>query len=99
MTGFVNVPPLITAAPRWLPFTMRWATGTTTTGGRFDVQFKLAKATRWRPWKSKVSSFFGTFGKKGRPVTVIKGKKYAFRARSRNKKGPSRWSPLRSFRA
>ena len=98
MPGFVNVPPTIPAAPQGLPFTVRWATGTATTGGRFDVQFKLAKATRWRPWKSNVTGFLGSFGKKGKPVTVVKGKHDIFRARSQNKNGPSRWSPARSFR-
>lgn len=99
MTGFVKVPPTITAAPRGLPFRVRWATGTTTTGGRFDVQFKLAAAKRWRAWKTKVRGVSGIFGRKGLPVSVAKGKKYLFRTRSRNKNGPSRWSPVRSFRA
>ena len=98
MEGFVRVPPTVGGAPSGLPFTVRWATGKTKTGGRYDVQFRIG-TKRWRTWKTNTTTGSGVFGKGRKPVAVVNGKKYSFRARSANKKGASHWSPLRSFRA
>jgi len=98
MRGVVNVPVTVSAAPQGLPFTVRWATATTKTGGKYDVQFRIG-TKRWRTWKTNATTGSGVFGKGKKPVAVVNGKKYSFRARSENKKGGSRWSPPRSFRA
>ena len=99
MEGFVRVPPTVAGAPSGLPFTVRWATGKTKTGGKYDVQFRVGTSKKWRNWKTNVTTASGVFGKSKRPVAVVNGKKYTFRARSENKKGASHWSPVRSFRA
>ena len=98
MRGVVNVPPTVGGAPTGLPFTVRWATGKTKTGGKYDVQFRIGNK-RWRTWRTNATTGAGVFGKGRKPVAVVNGKKYSFRARSANKKGASHWSPLRSFRA
>ena len=98
MRGVVNVPATVTAAPQGLPFTVRWATGKTKTGGKYDVQFRIG-TKRWRTWKTNATTGSGVFGKGRKPVAVVNGKKYSFKARSQNKKGASHWSPPRSFRA
>ena len=98
MRGVVNVPAIVTGAPRGLPFTVRWATARSKTGGKYDVQFRVG-TKRWRTWKTNATTGSGVFGKSRKPVAVVNGKKYSFRARSQNKKGASRWSPPRSFRA
>jgi hypothetical protein len=98
MRGAVNVPVTVSSAPRGLPFTVRWATGKSRTGGKYDVQFRVGSARKWRTWKTNVTTGSGVFGKGRKPVAVVNGKKYSFRARSQNKKGASGWSPPRSFR-
>lgn len=98
MEGFVRVPPTVAGTPIGLPFTVRWATGKTKTGGKYDVQYRVG-TKRWRTWKTNATTGSGVFGKTKKPVAVVKGKKYSFRARSKNKKGASHWSPTRSFRA
>lgn len=98
MRGTVNVPATLSSAPQGLPFTVRWATGKTKTGGKYDIQFRIG-TKRWRTWKTDALTGSGVFGKGRKPVAVVNGKKYSFRARSQNKKGASRWSPARSFRA
>src|SRR5680860_278382 len=95
MRGIVNVPATVSSAPQGLPFTVRWATGKTKTGGRYDVQFRVG-TKRWRTWKTNATTGSGVFGKGKKPVAVVNGKKYSFRARSKNKQGPSLWSPVRS---
>jgi plastocyanin len=97
MTGFVRVPPTVAGAPTGLNFTVRWATALTRTGGKYDVAYKIGTG-KWRTWKTNTIEKWSVFGKKHKPVTVVNGKKYSFRARSQNKKGASHWSPLRSFR-
>ncbi|CAN5579868.1 hypothetical protein BH20ACT21_BH20ACT21_19510 [soil metagenome] len=99
MDGFVRVPPSLTGAPSGLPFTVRWATGKTKTGGRYAVQYRVGSSRTWRTWKPDTITVSGVFGKSKKPVALVNGKKYSFRARSKNKKGPSRWSPPRTFRA
>lgn len=98
MEGFVRVPPTVGGAPSGLPFTVRWATGKTKTGGKYDVQFRVG-TKRWRTWRTNATTGSGVFGKGRKPVAVVNGKKYSFKARSQNKKGASHWSPPRSFRA
>ena len=98
MEGFVRVPPTVAAAPSGPPFTVRWATGTTKTGGKYNVQYRVG-TKRWRTWKANVTTGSGVFGKGKKPVAVANGKKYSFRARSKNKKGRSHWSPVRTLRA
>jgi plastocyanin len=97
MEGFVRVPPSAGAAPKGLPFSVRWATTTTQTGGKYDVDYRIGSG-KWRSWKRDTTAGAGVFGKKRKPVAVVHGKRYSFRARSQNKKGASRWSPVRSFR-
>jgi plastocyanin len=97
MTGFVRVPPTVAAAPTGLNFTVRWANGITRTGGKYDIAYKIGTG-KWRTWKKNTTAKWSVFGKKHKPVTVVNGKKYSFRARSQNKKGASHWSPVRSFR-
>jgi plastocyanin len=99
MRGVVNVPVTVSSAPQGLPFTVRWATGKSRTGGKYDVQFRVGTAKRWRNWKANVTSGSGVFGKGRKPAVVVNGKKYSFRARSQNKKGSSGWSQPRTFRA
>ena len=98
MRGIVNVPVTLSLAPQGLPFTVRWATGKSKTGGKYDVEFRVG-TKRWRTWKTNAITGSGVFGKGKKPVAVVNGKKYSFRARSQSKKGASRWSPTRSFRA
>ena len=98
MRGIVNVPVTLSSAPQGLPFTVRWATGKSKTGGKYDVEFRVG-TKRWRTWKTNAITGSGVFGKGKKPVAVVNGKKYSFRARSQSKKGASRWSPTRSFRA
>ncbi len=97
MRGIVNVPPTVSSAPQGLPFTVRWATAKTKTGGKYDVEFRVG-TKRWRTWKKNATTGSGVFGKRKKPVAVVNGKKYSFRARSQNKNGASGWSPARSFR-
>lgn len=98
MRGIVKVPVTVSAAPQGLPFTVRWAGGKTKTGGKYDIQFRIGTKW-WRTWKTNATTGSGVFGKGRKPVAVVNGKKYSFRGRSQNKKGASRWSPPRSFRA
>jgi plastocyanin len=98
MNGFVKVPVTITPAPSGLPFTVRWATASSDTGSRYDVQFR-AGSGGWQPWRSNATALKGVFGANGKPVAVKKGTAYSFRARSRTGAGPSGWSPRASFTA
>jgi plastocyanin len=97
MRGVVRVPVVIARAPTGLNFSVRWATGRTNTGGRFDVQFRVGSG-KWRGWRTNTKSVKGVFGKGGRPVSVSNNKRYSFRARSQAKKRESKWSPVKSFR-
>jgi plastocyanin len=98
MEGFVRVPPTLSAAPTGLPFTVRWANAKTKTGGRYAVQFRGGSSKTWRTWKPDTVTGSAIFGKSKQPVALTNGKKYSFRARSKNKKGASRWSEVRTFR-
>ena len=101
MAGRVRVGVRIGRAPRRLPFTVRWAGRRTNTGRRFDVQFRRGSGA-WRNWRTNTTTFADVFGKRGRPVRIVPGATYSFRARSQKTVGAkthqSRWSPSRSFR-
>jgi plastocyanin len=97
MKGVVRAPVAIRRAPAGLNFGVSWATGRTNTGSRFDVQFRVGSG-RWRAWRANTKSAKGVFGKGGRPVRVVNGKRYSFRARSQKKRSESDWSPVESFR-
>jgi plastocyanin len=97
MGGVVNVPVAIGRAPAGLNFGVRWATGRTNTGTRFDVQFRVGSG-KWRAWWTNTKTKAGVFGRGGRPVKVTNAKRYSFRARSQKKRSESKWSPVKSFR-
>jgi plastocyanin len=97
MRGSVRVPVAIGRAPAGLNFSVRWANGRTNTGNRFDVQYRVGRG-KWRGWRTNTRSLSGVFGKGGRPVRVVNGKRYSIRARSQKKRSESRWSPVKSFR-
>lgn len=96
MVGYVRVAPKVTREPSGPPFTVKWATDDTNTGGAFDVQYRVGHR-RWRSWKSNTSSFSAVFGRSGSPVGIQSGKIYSFRARSRKDYSASDWSPRKSF--
>jgi dipeptidyl aminopeptidase/acylaminoacyl peptidase len=96
MDGEVRVPVAIRAGPRALPFTVKWASSATETGSLFDVMFRVG-AGRWRTWRTNTATLEGVFGANGRPVRLVDGRKYSFRARSQQSGAQSRWSPVRSF--
>lgn len=96
MNGLVRVPVTISATPSGLSFTVRWATSSTKTGAKFDIQYKIGKAS-WRSWMTDTSRLRGVFGKDGAPAVAEAGKRYRFRARSQKRDHHSRWSPVESF--
>ncbi len=98
MRGVVKVPARTSAAPAGRPFSVTWATSSTDTGSRFDVQYRVGSG-RWRMWKSDTTSVKGTFGARGEPLAVSRGTRYSFRARSARGARTSLWSPVVSFRA
>jgi plastocyanin len=97
MRGSVRVP--VTIRPdqtAGLP-QIRWATASTDTGSRYDVQYRVANG-RWKDWKSDTRAGASVFGKNG-PITPEDGKRYSFRARSQTPAGrASGWSPIRNYR-
>jgi plastocyanin len=97
MVGVVKVPPTAVAAPSGLPFTVRWATAATDSGTRFDVAYRVGSRP-WKTWKAKTAALKAVFGKRGAPVAVRAGTRYAFRVRSRGNGAASAWSPAVSFR-
>lgn len=98
MVGIVRVRGSVVEAPAGLPFGVRWATASTTTGNRWDVQYRVGTAKTWRSWKVDSVSKAATFGKLGRPVELKSGRRYQFRMRSQKGSAQSKWSPLVSFR-
>ncbi len=97
MRGIVRVAPQVQAAPRGLPFTVRWAT-TTQTGTRFDVQYRVG-AGAWKMWKRNTLARSAVFGARSAPVRVVRNKTYSFRVVSRLGIARSSLSPVKSFRA
>ncbi len=97
MSGQVKVAPQVQAAPRGLPFTVRWAT-TTQTGTRFDVQYRVG-AGAWKMWKRNTLARSAVFGARSAPVRVVRNKTYSFRVVSRLGTAKSGLSPVKRFRA
>ncbi len=75
MAGLVRVPVAVSASPVGLPFTVIWAGAGTTTGSRFDVQYRIDSGP-WRTWKSTTARS-AIFGSQNLPVRVVKGKNTA----------------------
>ena len=98
MEGFVRVPVSISRLPGGLPFTVRWATDASATGGAYDVQFRVGSGA-WRTWKKDVTNNKGEFGRDAKPVRVRDGVRYSFRARSQGGPNVSGWSPVASLTA
>jgi len=98
MVGVVTVAPQVTAAPRGLPFTVKWATAASNTGNAYDVQYRVGKGA-WRTWKSNTSAPSAVFGAASKPVAVARGKSYSFRVVSRTGAAKSGLSPVKSFKA
>lgn len=75
---------------------VRWASKTTNTGGRFDVQYQ-AGAGKWKNWKQNVRGKKSVFGRAGSPIALEEGVTYRFRARSQKAGRQSGWSPPKSY--
>ena len=98
MSGVVAVPVALGDAPRGRAFTVLWATSPTRTGSNFDVQFRVGSG-EWRAWKTNTKGLKAVFGRGNKPVRLVRGKRYSFRARSRRGEDASGWAPVRSIRA
>lgn len=100
MDGVIRVRPIIGDAPVGLPFTVRWATSTTNTGGVFDVRYRVNDGP-WRTWRTDTTRVASRFGVNDMPIRVRPGRTYRFRARSQVDAGSptavSGWSPIRSI--
>ena len=96
MRGKVQVPVTVTSAPQGAKFTVKWATTSTKTGSRFDIQYRIGSGS-WSDWLTKTSALKGVFGSASKPLTVEAGTKYGFRARSRKGDAKSDWSPIGAF--
>ncbi len=98
-TGTVKVAPVISAAPSGLTFTVTWATLLTTSGAKWDVEYRIGTLGAWTPWMSDTTALKGVFGKNGLPVTVVSGATYYFRVESKSPTASSEFSPIKSFTA
>ena len=96
MSGMVKVKPKVTSAPIGLPFTVAWAAAGTTSGSKFDAQYRIGSGA-WRNWKEDTTTAKAVFGASGSPVSVKAGTTYSFRARSQSGAAISQWSPIKSF--
>lgn len=96
MSGVVRVTPTILAEPDGLPFTVVWSSGSTQTGTRFDVQYRIGSGAR-TVWKSGTGATRAVFGQGNQPVKVKAGATYSFKVRSLKSGAASRWSPVASF--
>jgi plastocyanin len=101
MDGVVRVRPIFASDPTGAPFTVRWAlpvttAGTgTTTGNQFDVHYRVGTSGTWKIWRNDSTARGGVFGQNGKPVQVLAGRTYQFRARSqKTPTQPSGWSPV-----
>jgi plastocyanin len=81
MDGRVRVPPSISGDPAGLPFTVRWATGTTNVGQVFDVQYRVGSGA-WVTWRTDATARAKVFGANGKPIVVKAGRTYGFRVRT-----------------
>jgi len=100
MRGTVRVAPQALSAPAGLSFTVRWAATGTNTGNRFDVMYRVGSGA-WKTWKNNTSAKSMVFGARSQPVSLARGKSYAFKVRSGEGTGArqSGFSPVKSFRA
>lgn len=73
-------------------FRIQWATSSSNTGSRFDVDYRVGTGA-WKVWKRSASQLKATFGVSASPVVVKSGVRYSFRARSIRNGNASRWSP------
>jgi plastocyanin len=96
MNGFVKVPASVNAAPTGSRFTVIWASSASTTGSKYDVQYRVGSGP-WKFWLQKTTDLKAVFGKNGDPVTPKAGTAYSFRVASRTNKGASHWSPKVAF--
>ena len=96
MGGTVKVPVTVGSAPAGPSSTVTWATGASTSGSSYDVQYKVGSGS-WRFWMRDVSATKGVFGQSGKPIAAQSGTKYSFRARSRKGSSASGWSPVASI--
>jgi plastocyanin len=99
MKGRVKVPVKVSAGPVGTAFTVAWATSTSKTGSRFDIQYRVGTGD-WRDWHKNTTTRKGTFGGGGSPATAVPGTRYRFRARSQkgtNNRAVSGWSPVAAF--
>ena len=94
MKGKVKIKPQVDASGA-KPVVI-WATNSTNTGSKFDVQYRIENGN-WKNWKSNTSSNRATFGKDHEPVHIQSGTSYFFRARSQKSGNQSGWSPKRVY--
>ena len=97
MDGVVRVPPTVDPAPSGRRFTVIWATNETSTGSRFDVEFRRGGG-RWLDWKENARAERAVFGKRGQPERAHQDARYRFRVRSQSGDAVSRWSPVATLR-
>jgi plastocyanin len=98
MVGTVRVAPQVLTAPAGLAFTVKWASASTNTGTRFDVQYRVGSGA-WKNWALGTAAKSKVFGARSNPVRVARGKSYSFRVVSKNGAARSALSPVKSFRA
>ncbi|MGH2684379.1 MAG: hypothetical protein ACRDJP_02815 [Actinomycetota bacterium] len=96
MDGLIRVPPTVDPGSPGRRFTVVWATDLTTTGSRFDVQYRRG-SHRWLEWKEDTRSTRGVFGRRGKPERARDGARYRFRVRSSVGNAASGWSPPATF--
>ncbi|MFN2544142.1 MAG: hypothetical protein ABR600_06170 [Actinomycetota bacterium] len=97
MNGLISVPVTLGSGPAGLPFTVTWASSSSTTGSAYDVQFRVGSG-KWKTWQGGTEGLKGVFGRGGKPTALHHGTRYSLRARSRTADGPSEWSPSASFK-
>lgn len=95
MDGVVKVPVRVVKTSA-TTLKVAWATSSTNTGSRFDVDYRIGSG-KWKSWKRGVSKLAASFGVTARPVAVRPGVRYSFRARSLRAGRSSGWSPVRSI--
>lgn len=77
---------------------IRWASASSNTGNRFDVQYKVGSG-KWKTWLTDRRTKQAIFGDDD-PVELKVGTTYRFRARSQkgtNATRVSNWSPARPY--
>ena len=95
MKGKVKVPVSITPDHHAAHPLVKWATASTNTGGRFDVQFKVGDGT-WKNWLANTQTRQAIYGD-DEPTALEAGETYRFRARSQKGDAQSAWSPAKVY--